>query len=113
MYTWPQVAIHLSLMPDGRVISFADDNNPNYNVNGTRLAGSTNSYVVDIPTNGIPGASSFVPNERTNMFCSGHSFTADGRLFVIGGHLGKDGWGERAITATSLAAQPQSDCGDV
>ena len=28
------------------------------------------------------------------MFCSGHTFLADGRLMVIGGHLGRDGWGE-------------------
>lgn len=84
----------MSLMPDGRVVSFADDDNPNYNVNGARLAGSTKTYVVQIPTNGAPGAVTFIPNDRSNMFCSGHSFVADGRLFVIGGHLGKDGWGE-------------------
>ena len=94
VYSWPQVAIHLSLMPDGRVMSFADDDNPNYNVNGARLGGSTKTYVVDIPTNGAPSASTFIPNDRSNMFCAGHSFTIDGRLFVIGGHLGKDGWGE-------------------
>jgi len=94
VYTWPQVAIHMSLTPDGRVITFADDDNPNYNVNGTRLAGYTKAYVADIPTNGVPGTPNFVPNERTDMFCAGHTFTADGRLFVIGGHLGKDGWGE-------------------
>jgi hypothetical protein len=94
VYSWPQVAIHMSLMPDGRVVSFADDDNPNYNVNGTRLAGSTKTYIVEIPAGGVPGPVTFIPNDRTNMFCSGHSFLADGRLFVIGGHLGKDGWGE-------------------
>jgi len=94
VYSWPQVAIHMSLMPDGRVVSFADDDNPNYNASGARLAGSTKTYIVDVPTMGVPGTVTFLPNERSNMFCSGHSFIADGRLFVIGGHLGKDGWGE-------------------
>lgn len=94
VYAWPNVAIHLHLLPDGRVLSYADDDNPNYNLNGSRLAGSTRTFVVEIPTGGVPGAVVEVVNQRSNMFCSGHSFVADGRLFVIGGHLGKDGWGE-------------------
>jgi hypothetical protein len=93
-YAWPNVAIHLHVLPDGHVLTFADDDNPNYPINGTRLAGSTKTFIVDIPSGGAPGTVVSVPNTRTNMFCSGHSFLYDGRLLVIGGHLGRDGWGE-------------------
>src|SRR5262245_8860260 len=94
VYSWPDVAIHMSVLPDGRVLTYADDDNPNYPINGTRLAGSTKTYVIDIPSGGPPGAVFDLPQTRTNMFCSGHTFLGDGRLMVIGGHLGRDGWGE-------------------
>jgi hypothetical protein len=94
VYAWPNVAIHLHVLPDGHVLTFADDDNPNYLINGARLAGSTKTFVVDIPSGGVPGTVVSIPNTRTNMFCSGHSFLYDGRLLVIGGHLGRDGWGE-------------------
>jgi hypothetical protein len=94
VYSWPDVAIHMSVLPDGRVLTYADDDNPDYLINGARLAGSTKAYVIDIPSGGVPGAVTDVPQLRTNMFCSGHTFLADGRLMVIGGHLGRDGWGE-------------------
>jgi hypothetical protein len=94
VYSWPDVAIHMSVLPDGRVLTYADDDNPMYTVNGTRLAGSTKTYVIDLPSMGVPGAISDLPQTRTNMFCSGHTFLGDGRLLVIGGHLGHDGWGE-------------------
>ncbi len=94
VYTWPNVAIHLALLPDGRVMSYADDDNPNYNTTGARLAGFTKTYLIDVPNGGAPGTVTYIPNQRSNMFCSGHTFMADGRLYVIGGHLGKDGWGE-------------------
>ena len=94
VYSWPCVSIHLHLLPDGRVLSYADDDNPNYLVNGARLAGYTRTFMVDVPNGGAPTNVVEIPNNRTNMFCSGHSFLGDGRLFVIGGHLGEDGWGE-------------------
>ena len=94
IYAWPDVAIHLALLPDGHVMSYADDDNPNYGTTGARLAGFTKTFVVDVPNGSPPGTVTYIPNNRSNMFCSGHTFLADGRLFVIGGHLGKDGWGE-------------------
>jgi hypothetical protein len=94
VYAWPDVAIHLSVLPDGNVLTYADDDNPNYLINGTRLAGSTKTYVVNLPINGVPGNIWDLPQTRTNMFCSGHTFLTDGRVLVIGGHLGRDGWGE-------------------
>src|SRR5215510_6369549 len=56
VYAWPNVAIHLHVLPDGRILTFADDDNPNYPINGARLAGSTKTFVVDIPSGGVPGA---------------------------------------------------------
>lgn len=94
VYAWPCVAIHLHVLPDGHVLSFADDDNPNYTISGARLAGSTKTFVVDVPNGAAPGTVTMIPNTRTNMFCSGHTFLYDGRLLVIGGHLGRDGWGE-------------------
>jgi hypothetical protein len=94
VYSWPDVGIHLHVLPDGKILTFADDDNPNYLINGARLAGSTKTFVVDIPTDGVPGEITPIPNNRTNMFCSGHTFLPDGRLLVIGGHLGRDYWGE-------------------
>jgi hypothetical protein len=40
------------------------------------------------PRIGQTGAGSFVsvPNLSSNMFCGGHSFLADGRLLMVGGH---------------------------
>src|SRR5215831_12067500 len=52
VYSWPDVGIHLHVLPDGRILTFADDDNPNYLVNGTRLAGSTKTFVVEIPSGG-------------------------------------------------------------
>src|SRR5215831_20080873 len=61
VYSWPDVAIHMSVLPDGRVLTYADDDNPMYTVNGTRLAGSTKTYVIDIPSMGVPGAVTGLP----------------------------------------------------
>src|SRR5678815_160849 len=43
-----------------------------------------------------PGNNSFtqVPLPTMNLFCAGHSFLADGRLLVTGGHI-QDGQGEK------------------
>jgi hypothetical protein len=65
-FTWPGVAVHLSLLPDGNVLSWG-------------LAGQP--YVWN------PSTKAFheVP-VGTELFCSGHSFLPDGRLLVAGGH---------------------------
>ena len=39
--TLPIVAIHMHMLPNGKVLIWQDDNNANYNTNGTRLAGYT------------------------------------------------------------------------
>jgi len=85
----PIVAIHMHMLPNGKVLLWQDDNNANYNSNGTRLAGYTVAYVWD------PGAGTFtqVDNTTVNEFCSSHAFLPDGRLLIAGGHAGTDGDG--------------------
>ena len=78
VYSWPSEAIHTHLLPDGNVLSW--DDVTSY---GT---GTTETYIVDIPTDAPPGAITEYANTHASMFCSGHAFLADGRrLMVIGG----------------------------
>jgi galactose oxidase len=66
-FAWPVVAVHLHLLPSGRVLSWG------------RL-GSPQIY------DPASGAFSEV-SSSTMVFCSGHTFLPDGRLLVSGGHL--------------------------
>ena len=66
-FSWPVVAVHLHLLPSGRVLSWGRIGTP---------------QVFD------PVSETFTPVPSTTMlFCSGHTFLADGRLLVSGGHL--------------------------
>lgn len=72
--TWPFMAAHAHLLPNGKVLfwpSFVQGNNP---------------------TLWDPVANTFgsVPMAAYNIFCSGHTFLQDGRLFVTGGHAGNN-----------------------
>ncbi len=72
--TWPFMAAHAHLLATGKVLfwpSFANGNNP---------------------TLWDPAANTFStpPPAAYNIFCSGHSFLSDGRLFVTGGHAGNN-----------------------
>ena len=64
----PLVAIHVSLLPDGRVLMFSRTTQP---------------YLWD-PAQ--PGTFTPVP-VGTNEFCSGHTLLPDGRVLVVGGHI--------------------------
>lgn len=66
-FAWPVVAVHLHLLPSGRVLSWGRVGEP---------------QVWD------PATGMFTPTPSSTMvFCSGHTFLADGRLLVAGGHL--------------------------
>jgi Concanavalin A-like lectin/glucanases superfamily/Domain of unknown function (DUF1929)/Bacterial Ig domain len=69
---WPIVAVHASLLPTGNVLAWTD-----YTINeGAQLwRPATNTFTAK-------------PYSTTSLFCSGHSFLADGRLFVAGGIVG-------------------------
>jgi galactose oxidase len=66
-FDWPVVAVHLHLLPDGRVLSWG---------------------AVGEPQLWDPATGHFTAAPSTTMlFCSGHSFMGDGRLLVTGGHI--------------------------
>lgn len=69
-FPWPVVAIHLSLLPDGRVLSWGNAGDP---------------QIWDPATGSFTAVAS--PAE---LFCAGHSFLPDGRLLVSGGHIASD-----------------------
>jgi PKD repeat protein len=65
-FPWANVAVHLSLLPTGKVLSFG-------------LSG--------VPQVWDPGTGSFTAlSSPAVIFCSGHSFLPDGRLLVTGGN---------------------------
>jgi Domain of unknown function (DUF1929)/F5/8 type C domain/Glyoxal oxidase N-terminus/Kelch motif len=78
--TWPVVAIHNHLLPNGKVLAWQRSD----------ITLTTDAYLWDPAT----GMFTQVSNPNTNMFCSGHSFLPDGRLLVSGGHHDVDGDGE-------------------
>jgi hypothetical protein len=69
-FPWPVVAVHLHLLPDGRVLSWGRMGQP---------------QIWDPATGGFSEAPS-----ATDLFCSGHTFLSDGRLLVAGGHIDQD-----------------------
>jgi hypothetical protein len=66
VFPWPYVAVHLTLLPTGRVLSF----------------GLKPAQIWDPAT----GAFTAVP-APIKIFCSGHTLLSDGRLLVAGGHI--------------------------
>ena len=69
---WPLVAIHMSLMSDGRIMAWDKMNlNPD-------------PQVWDPVTSSFRSAALGDP---ANLFCAGHLTLPDGRLFSVGGHM--------------------------
>lgn len=94
VHAWPDVAIHLHYLPNGKILTYADDNRPD-----GRFGGFSKAFVVSIPQGQAPSSVwTYVPNDVTNLFCSGHNFLPDGRLFVVGGHRGPDNYGSPNTT---------------
>jgi WD40 repeat protein len=73
--SWPAVAIHAQVLPNGWVMTFGRmDHNP----------------VLWDPQGGFGSAT-----RPADFFCSGHAFLPDGRLLVTGGHSGVDNLGTK------------------
>ena len=67
--SWPIVAVHMNLLPNGKVLAW-----------GSKESG--------VPQVWNPVTNVFTPYQSPALlFCAGHSFLADGRLLVIGGHI--------------------------
>ena len=79
---WPSLAIHLHLLPTGKVM-FWDRSDASMGWNGTPMLWDPATQLF---TN--------LPMLYYDIFCSGHTFMADGRLMVIGGHV-DNGVGQR------------------
>jgi galactose oxidase len=66
-FTWPIVAIHMMLLPNGRVLSIGRTGTP-------RVWNPATGTFTSVPT-------------PANLFCAGHALLADGRVLVAGGHI--------------------------
>jgi hypothetical protein len=81
-FTWPMVGIHATLMPNGKVLTWEDENQ------------SPAAQIWD------PSTMTFtaVPYAAFDLFCSGHTVLPDGRIMVAGGHNGGNYMGLPALT---------------
>ena len=78
---WPTASIHSNMLPTGKVLFYIRQADP--------------PLLFDPETEAITPAA----NPGLNLFCSGHSFLADGRVLTSGGHLGSvDGFGLKTAT---------------
>jgi hypothetical protein len=75
--SWPAVAIHAHLLPNGKVMTYGR---------------SMHAPVLWDPANPTVFGSAGLP---ADFFCSGHSLLPDGRLLVAGGHSGFDNQGTK------------------
>ncbi len=83
------VAIHASLLPDGKVLMwerYPSQPEPQW----------INTYIWD-PAALPSGKLKTIKNSFANVFCSGHTFTSDGSLLVAGGHDRYDGFGTKTL----------------
>src|SRR5262249_48783482 len=89
---WPVCAVHLSLLANKKVLMW-----PRAALNTTvgDKGQPSPTEAICYPRIWDPETNQMTAPARPpyNLFCSGHSFLADGRLFVAGGHI-KDTLGE-------------------
>jgi fibronectin type 3 domain-containing protein len=71
---WPIVAVHMSLEPNGKVLSFDAWDAA---VNSERLWDPASGNFIPVPYG-------------RNLFCAGHVQLADGRTLIVGGNIGAD-----------------------
>jgi hypothetical protein len=86
--------IHLVLLPDSRIMLWNSQysfGQPQPDTERIVLAQPGANFTYD--TFGVGTGSNFT----TNLFCSGHTFLEDGRLFVAGGHKFENGYGDDRI----------------
>ena len=80
---WPNVAIHMHLLPNGKVLFWG---RREWNNDGTTNQSLDEHNCTPRLWDPVNGTFSELPRPGYNLFCSGHAFMADGRLLVVGGH---------------------------
>jgi galactose oxidase len=84
IFPFPNVAAHTHVLPDGRVLIWGRRDEPSDDLDVHQCT----PFVWD-PADGTITQTpqpSLADGTTVNLFCSGHTFLADGRLFVVGGH---------------------------
>jgi PKD repeat protein len=69
-FPWPVIALHLMLLPDGKVLSWGHTGQP-------QLWDPNSGNFTQVALG-------------TELFCSGHTMLADGRILTAGGHITDD-----------------------
>jgi hypothetical protein len=88
-FPWPDVGVHLALLPTGKAITWGVSGNPE---------------IWDPATGRFTGTT-----KPAEIFCAGQSFLADGRLLVVGGiYDGVVGWGNPDISIFSPSSSSWS-----
>jgi len=91
------VAIHLHLLPTGKVLYWGRRSQPLNNMKFVSLnEHKTHVYILDVYSLESKRTATNPINEdelSVNLFCAGHTFQPDGSLLVVGGHV-LDGFGE-------------------
>lgn len=87
---WPNVAIHVHVLPTGKVLFWG---RREWNSDGTPKESLDVHNCTPRLWDPQSNTFSIVPQPGYNLFCAGHTFLADGRLIVVGGH-DKDGHGK-------------------
>lgn len=82
VYATADVPVHISLLPDGRLLYWGRDKE-----NDRDVTGHTNTYLTNYLYLDNSAYTTMQTNDTTNLFCSGHLFLPDGRLLVTGGHI--------------------------
>lgn len=84
------VAIHAHLLPTGKILYWGRRKEFGSAVFATLNDHACQTYIWD-PADGTSRETKNQPTLKdgttVNLFCSGHTFLADGRLMVVGGHL--------------------------
>lgn len=100
-FDWPNVAIHVHLLKTGKVLFWGRrDWKPDGTTDQDLHQKNTTPQLWDPQSNTF----TVLPKPGYNLFCSGHAYLPDGKLFVAGGHLKDSSGDDKAIIFNPDAA---------